>query len=331
MTWRSKEDLGLEQVALVHEQLKIEDYWTLDIQRGFMWWAEEFAQKVWADLGMFQNAQNFFRLHAETELLRGRGRAQGFDLALAQEMKNARLSAICYDSERDMFVLHTSAYLSGDNMEWLPRLFLTAVAMQVDEAHIFGHDLAKTLHAIPAASGHPDHGLRSDASPVLGAIDKQFKPIGQMPSRWIGIEEWKETEWAMERQASSFASDHRTHLVAQFPWPFGEGTMRLDVTTETPHPILGNGLNMVLRLPLNMSPEKCAHTAMALNNIERKEWLRCQMMGSWGFDEGVLQYECFVPNVAFHDGVLMNMALSMSIRAQWAADQFAVWFNAARH
>lgn len=331
MSWRTKEDLGLEQVALVHEQLKVEDYWSVDLPRGFMWWAEEFAQKVWADLGMFQNAQNFFRLHAETELLRGRGRAQNFDLALAEEMRDARLSAVCYDSDRDMFILHTSVYLSGDNMEWLPRLFLTAAAMQVDEAHVIGHDLAKSLHAVPAASGHPDHGLRSDPAPILGAIEKSFKPYGQQPSRWIGIPEWKETDWAMERQASSFESDHQTHLRAFFPWPLGDQAVRLDVTTDTPHPVLGHGLNMVLQIPLDMSPEKCAHTAMALNNLERKEWLRCQMMGSWGFDEGKLQYECFVPNVAFHEGVLMNLALSMSIRAQWVADQFAIWFQAARH
>lgn len=330
MTWRTKEDLGLEQVALVHEHLKVEEQWSVDIDRGFMWWAEDFCQKVWADLGMFQSARNIFRLHVETELLRGRGRAQNFDLALAQEMKDARLSAVCFDPDRDMFVLHTSLYLTGDDLEWLPRLFLTAAALQVDEAHVIGHDLAQTLHATPAASGHPSHGLRSSPAPVLGVIEKNFKPHGSQPSRWEDSAEWKETEWAMDRQASSFESDHRTHLTAYFPWPLSDGAVSLSITTDAPHPQLGNGLNMVLRLPLDMSPEKCAHTAMALNNLERKEWLRCQMLGSWGFDEGKLQFECFVPNVAHHDGVLMNLALSMSIRAQWVADQFAIWFQAAR-
>ncbi len=329
-SWQSKEDLGLELVAFVHENLKIDSHWAVDINRGFMWWAEDFCQKVWADTGMFQNAQSTFRLHAETELLRGRGRAQQFELSLATEMKDATLSAVCFDSDRDLYVLHSSAYASGDNLEWLQRLFLTSVALQVDQAHSIGHDLAKALHAIPAASGHPDHGLRNQPDPILGAIDRIFRPYGAHPCKWIGISEWKETEWAMERQSSAFESDHQTYLKAWFPWPVGEGLIELLVSTQSPHPILGNGLDMVLRLPIPMSPERCAHTAMELNNIERHEWLRCHMMGSWGFDEGKLQFECFIPNTSFHEGILMNTALSMAIRANWVGEQFATWLAAAR-
>lgn len=330
MSWRQKDDLGLELIAHVYENLKITEHWSVDINRGFMWWAEEFCQKVWADTGMFQSAQSTFRLHAETELLRGRGRHQQFELALATEMKDATLSAMCFDADRDMYILHSSAYACGDNVEWLERLFLTGVALQVDEAHTIGHDLARTLHAVPATSGHPSHGLRSQPDQLLGAIDKLFKPYGAQPCKWIGVPEWKETEWAMERQSNAFESDHQTYLKAWFPWPISEGLIELEVTTQHPHPVLGNGIDMVLKLPLQMPPERCAHTAMELNNIERKEWLRCHMMGSWGFDEGKLQFECFVPNTSFHDGVLMNTALSMAIRANWVTEQFQAWFNAAR-
>ena len=330
MSWRQKDDLGLELVAQVYEGLKITEHWSVDINRGFMWWAEDFCQKVWADTGMFQNAQSNFRLHAETELLRGRGRSQQFELALATEMKDATLSSICFDVDRDMYILHSSAYASGDNIDWLQRLFVTSVALQVDQAHSIGHDLARTLGAVPATSGHPQHGLRSQPDAMLGAIERFFKPYGAQPCKWEGVAEWKETEWAMERQSNAFESDHKTYLKAWFPWPIGEGNIELEVTTKKPHPVLGNGMDMVLQLPLQMSPERCAHTAMELNNIERKEWLRCHMMGSWGFDDGKVQFECFVPNTSFHEGVLMNTALSMAIRANWVTEQFQAWFNAAK-
>lgn len=330
MGWRTRDDLGLELVGFVYDNLKITEHWSVDINRGFMWWADEFCQKVWADTGMFQNAQSNFRLHAETELLRGRGRAQQFELSLATEMKDATLSAVCFDTDRDMYILHSSAYVTNDNIDWAQRLFLTAVALQVDQAHMIGHDLAKTLHAVPATSGHPDHGLRSQPDQILGAIDRLFKPYGANPSKWIGVAEWKETEWAMERQSSHFQSDHQTFLKAYFPWPVGDGNVTLHVTTQIPHPELGNGLDMVLQLPIEMSPERCAHTAMELNNIERREWLRCHMMGSWGFDEGKLQFECFIPNTSFHEGILMNAALSMAIRANWVSEQFNAWFQAAK-
>lgn len=330
MSWRNKDDLGLEQVAFVYEGMKVPDHWAIDVHRGFMWWAEDFAQKVWADTGMFQNAQSFFRIHIETELLRGGARAQQFELSLMEEMKDATLSAVCFDRDRDVYLLHTSAYATGDNLDWLQRLILTAAALQVDHAHSIGHDLAKKLHATPATSGHPTHGLRDQADPMLGAVERYFKPYGAQPCRWIGVSEWKETEWAMERQASQFESDHQTYLKAFFPWPVGEGAIELFVSTTNPHPVLGNGLDIVLRLPIKMSPERCAHTAMELNNIERKEWLRCQMLGSWGFDEGVIQFESFAPNTCFHEGVLMNLTLAMAIRANWVAEQFNAWFQAAQ-
>jgi hypothetical protein len=329
-SWRNKDDLGLELVGYIYESLRIPDHWAVDIQRGFMWWAEDFAQTVWADTGMFQNAQSFFRIHIETELLRGKGRAQAFELSLAEDMKDATLSCVCFDADRDLYLLHTSAYATNDNVEWLQRLILTATALQVDHAHTIGHELAKKLTATPATSGHPNHGLRDQPDPTLGVVDRYFKPYGAQPSKWIGIAEWKETEWAMERQASGFESDHQTYLRAFFPWPVGEGFIELIVSTQNPHPQLGNGLDIVLRLPIQMPPERCAHTAMELNNLERKEWLRAQLLGSWGFDEGVLQFESFVPNTSFHDGILMNMTLAMSIRANWVAEQFAAWYQAAQ-
>lgn len=330
MSWRTKDDLGLELIAHIHENLRINDFWAVDIPRGFEWWAEEFSQKVWSDVGAFQIAHANYRMHAETELLRGRGRHQQFELALATEMKDATLSAVIYDESKDTYVLHSSIYATDENVGWIERLFLAAVALQVDEAHHIGHELAKTLHAVPATSGHPQHGLRSQPDPILGAIDRSFKPYGAQPCRWIGVSEWQETEWAMERLANRFESDHKTFLRAFFPWPIGEGAIVLDITTEQPHPVLGSGLDMVLRLPLPMSPERAAHTAMELNRIERREWLRCHMLGSWGFDEGHIQYECFVPNISFHEGVLMNTALSMAIRATWSAEQFTAWY-AAHH
>ena len=134
----------------------------------------------------------------------------------------------------------------------------------------------------------------------------------------------------MDRQADRFESDHRTYAKAYFGWSISAEPITLHVSSEIPHPVLGNGLNLVLKLPLKLSPERCAHTAMELNNIERKEWLRCQMMGSWGFDDGMLQFECFVPNVLHHEGVLMSTALTMAIRAQWVSEQFRQWLQAAR-
>ncbi len=328
MDWRGKSDFGLEIVAQIHDTLKVPDHWRSDFARGFKWWAEEFSQTVWADEGVFSNAQSFFRVHVETDFLLGRGKAQQFELALATEMGHATTSAICFDAGKDTYVLHSSGYFTHDNEDWLPKLFIGGAALQVDEAHVFGHDLAKKLHAVPAISEHPAHGLRSQPDPILGAMERFFKPYGRGASRWADNGEWQGVGWAMDRQADRFETDRSSFCKASFPWFLdGSTPIELVVTCVEPHPTLGSGLRMRLMVPLQLGPERCAHTAMELNNLERKEWLRCHMIGSWGFEDGKLEYEAFIPNTLYHEGIMEHLALSMAVRAAWVNEQFQRWFN----
>jgi hypothetical protein len=330
MNWQSKTDLGLEIVGQIHDTIKITDHWRTDFARGFTWWADEFAQRVWADNSMFSNAQSFFRIHVETDLLMGRGKAHQFELALATEMSHATMSAVCFDAEKDKYILHSSAYFTHDNLEWLQTVFVGGAFLQVAEAHAIGHDLARKLNAVPAVSEHPIHGMRNPPDPVLGAINSFFKPHGAQPSKWTDNGEWQGLGWAMDRQADRFDSDRRTLCTAQFPWFLDASTpIQMVISSEDAHPVLGNGLRLRLLVPLALPPERCAHTAMELNNLERKEWLRAHMMGSWGFEDNKLEYEAFIPNTLYHADILENLALSMAIRAQWVNEQFGRWFNQA--
>lgn len=331
MSWRHREDLGTQVVAHVHEAMRVNDHWCLDTGRGFMWWAEDFVQRIWSDIGLFHNSQSVYRVHAETDLLKGRGHAKDFELALTTAMRDATLSAVVYDSESDTYKLHCSVYAHNENSDFMDRLFMAASALQVAEAHEIGHHLAQKLQATPASSAHPSHGIRNSPDPMIRAIETFFKPNGGQPSRWIGRPEWREMERAMERQALHFTTDHDSYLQAEFFWPIpaADGSRQvsvLNVSTAEANPILGNGLIFRLRLPVRLSPGACAHTAMELNNIERKEWLRCQFLGSWCYDDGALEFECFVPNTCFNASILENLSLSMAIRAQWAAEQFEKWF-----
>jgi hypothetical protein len=331
MTWRDRTDMGTELIAQARDGLRVPAEWSVDLQRGFIWWAEEFAQHVRADVGNFQNAQCIFRLHAETDLIKGQGRGRQFELSLMSAMRDATMSALFYDQEKDTYKLHCSMYATSDNSEWLGKLFLGAAALQVAEAHEIGHHLAREIKAVPAVTEHPDHGLRREPDPILRAVEQFVKPYGEQPSRWIDQPEWKETEWAMERQALKYESDHRSYLQAQFAWSLDHAaTSMLHVTTEEPHPHLGHGLMFRLRLPVQFPPDKCAHTAITLNGLEVKEWLRCQLVGSWCYDEGVLEFEAFVPNSCYQPEILESIALSMAIRAEWVSDKFASWFQAAQ-
>lgn len=329
MTWQKRDDMGLEIVGKIHDTLKVPEQWRQDIDRGFKWWPESFSQKIWAENSNFSNAQSFFRVHAETELFKGKANRAEFELSLATEMAHATTSALVFDAEREVYSLHTSAYFTRENEEWLTRAFIGGCALQLSEAFMLGKGFAQRIKAVNAVSGHPVHGLRDQADPILGAMQAWFIPHGAAESRWTGINEWKQTEWAMDRQANHFESDHHTHLKAQFPWFLDQAaSIDLYVTTDEPHPVIGNGLHQRMTIPLKMPPERCAHTAMQLNGMEAKDWLRCHTMGSWSFEDGQLEYESFVPNTLYQEGILENMTLSMAIRAQWVNDQFSAWFNA---
>jgi hypothetical protein len=333
MSWRDRLDLGTSIVGHVYDAMKVTDHWSIDFKRGFTWWAEDFAQTVQSDIGMFHNAQAVFRVTAETDLLKGRGRAQAFEVALTSAMREASFSSVYYDSTRDVYKMHTSVYAHSDNEEWIDKLFMCACALQIDSAHKLGHELAKKLQATPASSAHPDHGIRSQPDPILGVTESYFKPLGEPLSQWIGKPEWREMEWAMERQSQSFTSDHQSCLRAEFPWsvplPGGAPVSVLEVTTDEPHPILGHGLMFRLKLPVRFEAHKMAHCALELNSLERTEWLRSHFLGSWCCDNGILEFECFVPNVCYHSAVLESLSLGMAIRAEWVDNKFQEWFRSA--
>ncbi|HZH98535.1 MAG TPA: hypothetical protein VEX38_06150, partial [Fimbriimonadaceae bacterium] len=122
-------------------------------------------------------------------------------------------------------------------------------------------------------------------------------------------------------------------LRAEFAWgvPVADGPQVsvLEVSTDEPHSVLGHGLMFRLKLPLKFEVHKMAHCALELNKLERTEWLRSHFLGSWCCDNGILEFECFVPNVCYHPAVLESLSLGMAIRAEWVSQKFAEWFRAA--
>jgi hypothetical protein len=326
MSWKERSDLGLTLVGDVHDALRIEDRWRKDEARGFQWWPSGFAQHIWADIGLYHNAQAVYRMHAETDLIKGRGHHQDFELALETAIDACTFSAIVYDAATDTFRLHSSVYASPENVDWLKKTFFAAAALQLAEAQEIATQLSRgQQHAVPAMSDHPVSGLRSTPDPMLQSRELFFAPQGAMPSRWIGVEEWEETERLMEREAETSQSDHQNWLKATFRWtgpgydPMGgEPQAVLEVTTLEPHPAIGNGLHFTLTLPLQLEPGRIAHLALELNDYERKEWKRSHMLGSWCCHGGQLAFRCFLPNTIYNRQLLPNITTSMMVRAGWA-------------
>lgn len=321
MSWQSRSDLGLAIIGQVNDALKISDKWRLDEPRGFTWWASDYAQRIWSDQSVFHNTQAIFRVHAEIELIRGRGHAREHEVYFSNLMSCANLSALVYDENQDTFKLHCSVYAGDDNADWLSRLFLGAVGIQVSEAAMKARQLASDVKSAPAATGHPNSGMRADADPMCKAIEMFFRPAGAGASRWENAAEWDEAHYNVRRLAEKVSSDDKSFLHAEFPWD-GSDVVTLEVTTQRPHPDLGHGLHLQLILPTQMADENAAHAAMELNSEERREWKWVHDLGSWCCHEGAVEFNCFVPNTSYNKHVLPALVHDMAIRASWAAELF---------
>ena len=325
MSWREKEDLGTAIVANVCELLRITDEWLVDRTRGFTWWAGDYAQSIWSNLGLFHNGVTLYRLHCETEMLRGSGHARDCELQLTKLMSAATLSGVTYDSTTDLYKLHCSVYVHNDNAEWVKRVLLGAVALQIIDAQNNASLSLSTGHST-ATSGHPIRGLRHHPDPILDSMDKFFRPYGACESKWVGFTaEWDEARERVRRIAQHSVTDNATYLEAEFDWHLSAAVLpvRLEIRTDRPHEVLGCGLDFTLSLPFAMPAGQRAHTALELNARERKEWNWCHDLGSWCTRGNEVVFKCFVPNICHAPGILVELAHDMALRANWVNENLS--------
>jgi len=322
MSWQNKDDLGTQLVAHVHESLRIPADYTVDEGRGFVWWAADYAQRVWSDLGNFHNAATLYRIHTEIDVLHAKGHQSDAELSIAQEASNGTLSAVVYDSEKDLVKLHCAFYADYDNEAWVRKVLVAAVALQVAEAQRFAIKLTKEFKMSHAMSEHPKHGGRKTADQVCDFENRFFKPYGVGESKWMGVEEWEDGRQALRRLAIDVKTDHKMTLEASFDWSYGQRDMELVVSAVDPHPILGSGLTVNLTLPIMMEDGIKAHVAMMLNENERSHWNWFNDIGTWSIKNGELVFVCFIPNVCYSAGILANFCQDMGRRANWVHEHW---------
>ena len=323
MSWREKEDLGTELVAHIHESLRIPNDYTKDEVRGFEWWAFDYAQRIWSDLGNFHNASTVYRLHCEIDFLRGQGHAAEAEQALVELMGEGSLSAVVYDAEKDLYKMHCSVYAHYDNEAWVRRVMNAAVALQITNVQRQTHRFTKEFKMAHPMTEHPVKGARKAPDQICEFEERFFKPHGAGASRWLGEAEWEEGRQALKRIASNVKTDYKLCLEADFDWSYGQRDMSLIISAVDPHPELGHGLLFTLTLPILMDNPHKAHVALMLNECERREWNWYNDFGSWCYRNGELAFVCFVPNICHMPGILPDFAHDMAIRANWVHEHWA--------
>jgi hypothetical protein len=323
VSWKSRETLGEQLVGEVFDLTAPPHEWLLNQPDGFAWWPGEMAQRVWTEDGLYQNGRTYYRVHCETDLVKGRNQREQLDAMLECEMDHCLFSCLVYDQRTDVYRLHTCVYAEGENAQWITKLFHSAARLQLFSAYRMVDKLTQQFHSAHATSAHPVGGLREDRDPRVNQGPDSFIAAGQQPSRWVDADEWRDVDWAMDRQAHSWQKSDKRSSLSHFYWAADTNhTIELLITAEEPHPIIGNGLHFTLTVPLKMSPKHVAYMALELNEHERSTWLKTHMLGSWCNHNGALSFRLFVPNTLYQEGVLHELSVSMAGRANWTNEYF---------
>jgi hypothetical protein len=101
------------------------------------------------------------------------------------------------------------------------------------------------------------------------------------------------------------------------------GESHLLTIDTAPHPSLGNGVR--LRLRLRRWPESLGTQLLPLdlNEWESDSPPEAHLLGSWTIEperDATPYFTCFIPNVLYRPGLLANLALSMGVRARLVSE-----------
>ena len=323
MSWKKRETLGEQIVGGVYDVASPPADWLLNQPDGFCWWPGPLAQRIWTDDGIFRNSRTYYRLHAEIDLVRAGKLKDQLDAILEAEMDSCILSCLLYDKRTDTYRLHSSIYAEAEIAHWINKIFVTAARTQVTTAYRIVDKITETLHPSLAVSSHPTSGVREQRDEVaieaLGPLINE----GQIDSRWLNADEWRDVDWAMDRMAMAWQKSDKKSSHSTFLWePDTTHSLDLFITSEEPHPVLGNGLHFTLTVPLKLAPKHVAYMALELNEYEKTNWLKTHMLGSWSNHNGALAFRLFVPNALYQEGVLHELSVSMAARAIWTSEFF---------
>ena len=329
------DDVGPEVIQFVHESMYIDEGWSVNLPRGFVWWGHRLAQKVWADDCRKDENVDVTLMHVETDFLRNvKDTPQIYESINELNAGVSQFAFIYYPKDR-CIRLHSTVYTHGQNLNWSERLFLKAVSLQVSHAERMAECISHLFTGSePDTTPHPDRGFRQKKDEMVDVSENFFIPMGkQAPPIASGI--FQSTKELLRRWFMAESDDDG--LTAEFPFTGNEPalvritqgkhgvvTSFFVVNSVEEHPLLGRGLLMRMMLPITYTKERGLQLAMSLNRLESTEWVKGHLTGAWCVDDQChLMFVSFYPIAGLKHGELINLALSFAARSKWAGEVLA--------
>jgi hypothetical protein len=312
------QDPGVRVLHEVFEALQIDDDWSEWTERGFTWWAHRLAQRVWATDPVEQDGLPLVRVNAETDLLH----ATPVDWERVSPMFEAAsmfASTSGYVWQDGVVRLRCAMIVHDEIQPFASSVMKIAALDQVTLAE----QMASSFDELtPAVSGD-----RDEPDEMLFALEGL--PGRGEPSAWAGSYIGSFAQMLTEHGFLSLGDEHG--MTAEFPYgpsggPAASGgtSNMLRVSTDETHPRLGSGLLLRLHLREQPSTGDGPLEPLELNELEAAGSSEAHLLGSWctNPDGGAPVFVSFFPNVLASPDALLNLIMSMGMRARWASDLF---------
>jgi hypothetical protein len=136
--------------------------------------------------------------------------------------------------------LSNTAYVTQDNIEWLPRFVALMSIMQPINAQIQFEKMPAVLGGGIPDRSRPDALAGLDLHEVLWLADQVYAPIGKETNRWIGTAEFQSIveQFGITERSYGNADDGGLSIETSF----GDDTALIRLRTDDSHPALGTGL-----------------------------------------------------------------------------------------
>jgi hypothetical protein len=317
LAWpRRTADLGLTVVDDIASALQLDPQWSLQSERGFTWWSKDLAQHVWAEAAIEDDGDELFRVHARAEMLRD-FECSDKNVGIVDAIAGfATTSAYAIDIDEQTLSLTASMWMHAGTVDWVRRLFAFVTAVQAADAQVKAPMLAAVTNATVAASAHPSSGPRPDIDDTNNILEDIVAPMGREPSRWAGDDMEQALEVISTAPFNFLATGGPDGLTAEFP--FQSKTALLRARTQSPHPQLGNGLLLLLSLPMTVDSAEGTQLAHELNQLEMASLSQAHYLGSWCCQDKTVTHCAFFANaLRFGGRDLLNLILSAGARARW--------------
>lgn len=307
---------------LRHEQLKVDEEWSLTLTDGFTWWAAKNPQHieiVGTERGPGNDEAYFIRV--KTEMWQGVELTPKALASLNLLMSTASMAGPVYDPDRRLICFSSLVRVHDGIWEWMARLISIAAMLQIQEAHFIADQFASLLGAKSAAGPHPTNGIRDQPDELAVDFVSLLASEGELPSQWNERELQQLLDEHMQQPPALVASGGGKGLTVEFP--YGDGSSLCQFSADTPHPRIGKGLFFLQTFPVSgLSESDGVRKALELNHEELNVRPVGYGYGSYCYRDGCISFNGFLPNLLYRPGLLPNLYFGCAARAQVMSARF---------